>query len=56
MQLTETDEAIDLPKDDRFYFKKIMRHKGMPILLLVKSFEIDFVRDFDDDVDKKHSK
>jgi hypothetical protein len=54
--LTDAEDIECVPKDERTYYKKIYKFKTMPILALIKSFEIEWIRDFDDEVNKKSSK
>ncbi|CAD8101083.1 unnamed protein product [Paramecium sonneborni] len=55
-ELTDTEDAEEIPKDERTYYKRIYKFKNMPILALIKSFEIEWIREFEDEVNKKSSK
>ncbi|CAD8093643.1 unnamed protein product [Paramecium sonneborni] len=55
-ELTDTEDAEEIPKDERTYYKRIYKFKNMPILALIKSFEIEWIRDFEDEVNKKSTK
>ncbi|CAD8080281.1 unnamed protein product [Paramecium primaurelia] len=55
-ELTDTEDTESIPKEERTYFKKIYKYQKMPILALIKSFEIEWIREFEDEVNKKSTK
>lgn len=55
-ELTDAEDTDEIPKDERAYYKRIYKFKNMPILALIKSFEIEWVREFEDEVNKKSTK
>lgn len=52
-ELTDAEDTEEIPKDERTYYKRIYKFQNMPILALIKSFEIEWVREFEDEVNKK---
>ncbi|CAD8169119.1 unnamed protein product [Paramecium pentaurelia] len=55
-ELTDVEDNESIPKEDRTYYKKIYKYQKMPILALIKSFEIEWIREFEDEVNKKSTK
>ncbi|CAK90456.1 unnamed protein product (macronuclear) [Paramecium tetraurelia] len=55
-ELTDTEDTESIPKEDRTYFKKIYKYQKMPILALIKSCEIEWIREFEGEVNKKSTK
>ncbi|CAD8183434.1 unnamed protein product [Paramecium octaurelia] len=55
-ELTDVEDAESIPKEERTYHKKIYKYQMMPILALIKSFEIEWIREFEDEVNKKSTK
>lgn len=43
--LTDGEDAEEVPKDERNFYKKIYKHENMPVVALVKSFEIDWMKE-----------
>ncbi|CAD8111172.1 unnamed protein product [Paramecium sonneborni] len=55
-ELTDAEDTESIPKEQRTYYKKIYKYQKMPILALIKSFEIEWIREFEDEVNKKSTK
>ncbi|CAK86726.1 unnamed protein product (macronuclear) [Paramecium tetraurelia] len=55
-EVTDVEEVESIPKDERTYHKKIYKYQKMPILALIKSFEIEWIREFEGEVNKKSTK
>ncbi|CAD8177190.1 unnamed protein product [Paramecium octaurelia] len=55
-ELTDAEDTESVPKEERTYFKKIYKYQKMPILALIKSCEIEWIREFEGEVNKKSTK
>lgn len=53
-ELTDGEDVEEIPKDERHFYKKIYKHENMPVVALVKSFEIEWMKE--NEVNKKTSK
>ncbi|CAD8164845.1 unnamed protein product [Paramecium pentaurelia] len=54
--LTDGEDVEEIKKDERLFYKKIYKYNQMPVLALIKSFEIDWIKEKDDQVNRKLSK
>ncbi|CAD8161169.1 unnamed protein product [Paramecium octaurelia] len=54
--LTDGEDVEEVKKDERLFYKKIYKFNQMPVLALIKSFEIDWIKEKDDQVNRKLSK
>ncbi|CAD8088248.1 unnamed protein product [Paramecium sonneborni] len=54
--LTDGEDVEEIKKDERLFFKKIYKYNQMPVLALIKSFEIDWIKEKDSQINRKLSK
>ncbi|CAD8074930.1 unnamed protein product [Paramecium primaurelia] len=54
--MTDGEDVEEIKKDERFFYKKIYKYNQMPVLALIKSFEIDWSKEQNEQVNRKISK
>ncbi|CAD8176407.1 unnamed protein product [Paramecium octaurelia] len=54
--MTDGEDVEEIKKDERLFYKKIYKYNQMPVLALIKSFEVEWIKEKDDQVNRKVSK